>query len=313
MAVQRPILTVTLNPALDVSARTGRVMPGPKLRLEAVRIDPGGGGVNVARAVMRLGGQASAFVVLGGSVGDRLAGLLLAEGVPLVRHAIPAESRESLAVTDAAGAQWRFVLPGPEMAGSEALLDAIAAAAAPDAVVVLSGSQPPGVAAGFPTLLARALPGRRLIVDTSGPALQVVAKGPTTCVHTLRMDQSEAEVIAGAPLATLRDVADLAERLVKAGAADVVIAAHGADGNVLADGAGRWLCRPPPVQVVSTVGAGDSFTAGYALALALGQGLSLALQAGTAAAAAAVMTPGTELCRRADAERLLAACVPERV
>ena len=300
------IVTVTLNPALDVAGATDRVVPGPKLRVSGVTTDPGGGGINVARVVVRLGGEVLALAVLGGATGAQVAALLAAEGVPV--QAIPAtgETRQSLSVTDAAGDQWRFVLPGPPAPDAAALIAAVAAAAPPGALVVLSGSQPPGLEDGFAPRLAQGLPGRRLVVDTSGPALVATLAGQG--LHSLRMDQAEAEAAAGHALPRAEDTAGFCGGLVARGVAQVVIAARGATGNVLVSGAGAWLCAPPVVPVVSAVGAGDSFTAAYVLALDRGGDLADALRAGTAAAAAAVTTPGTDLCHPADVARLAPLC-----
>lgn len=300
------IVTVTLNPALDVAGVTDRVVPGPKLRVSGVTTDPGGGGINVARVVVRLGGAATALAVLGGATGAQVADLLAAEGVPVQTIPVAGDTRQSLSVTDAGGNQWRFVLPGPVAPAAPTLIAAIAGAAPPGAVVVLSGSQPPGLDDGFATRLAEALPGRRLVVDTSGPALAAVLVGRG--LHTLRMDRAEAEAAAGHALPRAEDAADFCGGLVARGVAQVVIAARGPSGNVLASADGAWLCVPPEVAVVSAVGAGDSFTAAYVLALDRGEDLAQALSAGTAAAAAAVTTPATRLCHRADVDRLLPQC-----
>lgn len=300
------IVTATLNPALDVAGVTDRVVPGPKLRVSGVTTDPGGGGINVARVVRRLGGKALALAVLGGATGAQVAALLAAEDVPL--QVIPAtgDTRQSLSVTDAAGDQWRFVLPGPPAPDAATLVARIAAAAPPGALVVLSGSLPPGLADGFVSQLAQGLPGRRLVVDTSGPALAATLAGQG--LHTLRMDRAEAEAAAGHALPRAEDTAEFCGGLVARGVAQVAIAARGAAGNVLVSDAGAWLCVPPLVPVVSAVGAGDSFTAAYVLALDRGDPLDHALRAGTAAAAAAVTTPGTDLCHPADVARLAPLC-----
>jgi 6-phosphofructokinase 2 len=305
------IVTVTLNPALDVAGRCDAVCPGPKLRVQDVTTEPGGGGINVARAVQALGGQAQALAVLGGATGAQLAALLEAEGVALTVIPGAGETRQSLSVTDAGGAQWRLVLPGPPAPDATALQTTIAAAAPMGALVVLSGSPPPGLADDFAQALSAALPGRRLVLDTSGPALKAAMTGRG--LHTLRMDRAEAEGAAGHGLPGPQDTGEFCGGLVARGAAQVVIAARGAEGNVLASREGIWFCAPPVVPVVSAVGAGDSFTAGYTLALDRGAALPDALRAGTAAAAAAVMTPGTQLCRRADAERLAPLCCLTRL
>lgn len=311
------LLTITLNPALDLSSAVDRVVPGPKLRLDAPRAEPGGGGINVARAVAILGGAPRAIAALGGVAGAQVAALLQDSGVSLARLDIPGETRQSLAVTDRSdGAQYRLQFPGPVWAPAmeAAMADLIVAEAAaigPGAVTVLSGSQPPGMAPDFPQRLIRRLgPGARVIVDTSGPAMDrlVAAPEPGAAPRVLRMDQAEAEGQAGHPLPDRAASLAFARGLVARGVADCVIVALGAEGSVLATADGAWHARPPHVEVASKVGAGDSFTGAFALALARGQGWDTALRAGTAAAAAAVMTPGTELCRAADADAIERRC-----
>jgi 6-phosphofructokinase 2 len=311
---QRPVLTVTLNPAVDFAGRVAQVEAGPKLRLSEPRTDPGGGGINAARALLRLGGRATAFVALGGAMGAQLAWLLHAERVPLVPFDAPGETRHSLSVTETAtGGEYRFVLPGSDWtpAQADAVLDAVAAAADPRAVVLLSGSQPPGLPDDFPARLARRLdPQALLMVDTSGAPLDRMVDLPEAdaAPAVLRMDDAEAEAVAGRALPAPADTADFAAALVARGVARCAVIARGAEGSVLAGPEGRFHCTPPQVEVASKVGAGDSFSGAFALALARGQDATAALRAGTAAAAAAVMTPGTELCRAEDAARLAPLC-----
>lgn len=307
-----PILTVTLNPALDLSTATDSVHPGPKLRCDPPRVDPGGGGINISRVLARLRGEACAFVALGGATGERLTAALAAERIATLPFAAPGETRESLAVTDrATGRQFRFVLPGPAWPGTRvrAALSAIAGAAEPGALVVLSGSVPPGFPDDLPITLARRLArkGARLVLDTSGAVLARAADGGTG-LHVLRMDAAEAEALAGGRLKTRGDSADFAETLARRGAAEIVVIARGADGSVLATARERWFAAAADVRVTSKVGAGDSFLAAFTLALARRRPLPRALQEGTAAASAAVMTEATELCRAADVRRLVAAC-----
>lgn len=304
-----PILTLTLNPALDLSTAADGIRPGPKLRCDPPVTEPGGGGVNVARVIARLGAPVRAVVALGGPTGARLAALLAAEGVAVEAVEAPGDTRLSLAVTDrASGAQWRFVLPGPDWtaAAAGALAGRVALAAAAGAIVVLSGSQPPGVPDDFAARLAADLDraGARLFVDTSGAALRRLAAGPSA-VAVLRLDEAEAEELAGVPLpdraASLAFAAGLCDR----GVARTVVLARGAEGSVLAAPGLRLAAVPPVVPVASKVGAGDSFTAAFVVALARGEGPGAALAQGTAAAAAAVMTPASELARAADIARLV--------
>ncbi len=314
---QHPILTVTLNPALDLATSAEDIRPGPKLRCAEPEIDPGGGGINVSRAIAILRGQSRVFVALGGATGQRLRDLLAAEGVETLPFDIPGETRQSLSVSDrTSGGQYRFVLPGPHWAAELAgdALAAITDALTPDTVAVLSGSLPPGVDAAFPALLAARMraKGGRLLVDTSGPALDALITRPGG-IDVLRMDYHEAQHLARDPLKSRAQTAAFAENLRARGAADIVVIARGADGSVLAGPDGRWIASRPAPQVVSAVGAGDSFVAAFTLATARALPPPEALRHGTAAASAAVMTPATRLCTWEETQKALEECVLERV
>ncbi|SPF77958.1 1-phosphofructokinase family hexose kinase [Pseudoprimorskyibacter insulae] len=307
------ILTITLNPALDLSCAAPSISPGPKLRCTAPVAEPGGGGINVARAVSHLDGKARALVALGGATGAQLGDLLNAGGIETVAFNAPGDTRQSLAVTDqSTGGQYRFVMPGPVWAQSDIdrLINAVAAQTRPGGLVVISGSMPPGCPAGLIADLSRKTrdAGGRAILDTSGEALRMAATQTDRAAFILRMDSGEAEELAGRPLPDRLDSAGLARDLVTSGAAEAVVIARGADGSVMACADGRWHTMAADVPVVSKVGAGDSFVGGMSLALARGDTLPDALQFGAAAASSAVMTPGTELCRREDAERLRPLC-----
>ena len=312
-----PVLTLTLNPALDISVETPHVIAGPKLRCTPPARHPGGGGVNVSRVIRRLGGQTLALLALGGATGERLADLLRQEGVATSRLPAPGETRENLTVNDATtGAQYRFMLPGPcwRKRDADIALRTAAAMTAPGQFIVLSGSLPPGIAADFPIRLQRrvARSGARLVVDTSGAPL-TAAIGQAAGLALLRLDAAEAEAEAGQPLASARESAAFAMSLVQRGVAFRVVIARGAEGSVMAGPEGCTYVRAPAVSVVSRVGAGDSFVAAMVLALSRGRTPERALSEGMAAASAAVMTPGTELCRAQDARRLVRDCPVTRL
>ncbi|AUH32924.1 1-phosphofructokinase family hexose kinase [Paracoccus tegillarcae] len=305
---QDPILTITLNPALDLSTAADEVRPELKLRCDKPLVDPGGGGINVSRAIRILGGTSAALVALGGATGTRIAELLKADGLKVMRLTAPGETRQSLAVTDrASGKQFRFVLPGPEWhrANVADAMSAIAEAARAGGWVVLSGSNPPGVPAGFAQMLAVRLKdsAARLLVDTSGEALRAIAASSTP-VDVLRMDSHEAQDLAGRDLPLRSDSAAFAAGLVRDGVAHAVIVARGADGSVIAGQDGCWHAEAAKVPVVSAVGAGDSFVAGFLRATAQNQPVDQALALGAAAASAACMTPATELCHAKDVWQL---------
>ncbi|MCB1440534.1 MAG: 1-phosphofructokinase family hexose kinase [Nitratireductor sp.] len=307
------ILTITLNPTVDLSIHADAMEPDRKLRCSRPETDPGGGGINVSRAINELGGHSTAFVAVGGPTGDKVMRLLAEAGIALAPFPAPGETRQSLTVTDrSSGQQYRFVMPGPDWRKSDvsSAISRIARAAPEDGMVVLSGSQPPGVPADFPARLAAriARTKARFFLDTSGKALSNLLEAPTKPADVLRMDELEARELAGRELATRSESADFAQSLVKRGIAHAVIVARGSDSNILATSDNRYAVEVPSVPVVSKVGAGDSFVAGFTLALARGQPLPAALQYGAASAAAAVMTPATDLCRASDVRKLLPAC-----
>lgn len=311
MIPQTQIVTLTLNPALDMASSVARLLPDQKLRCSEPMLDPGGGGLNVSRAIAALGGESLALVALGGLTGDRLAGLIRQEGVPFLALTAPGETRQSLTVTDlATGRQYRFMMPGPVWGPEDQarVFHLLRASVRPGAFGVISGSQPPGVPADFPGQLARAMPGVQVVLDTSGPALAEAVAHPIPGLHILRMDGAEAEELAAGPLADRRDTADFAQSLVRRGVAQRVVVARGADGNVLADAGQRLFAPAAKVPVVSTVGAGDSFVGGLVMMLARGAEPAEALAFAGAAASAAVTTDATQLCRLEDVLRLLPHC-----
>ena len=312
------ILTVTLNPTVDYSTSAEAVKPEMKLRCTRPDTDPGGGGINVSRAITILGGHSTAFVAVGGPVGDKLVRLLAEAGIGLAPFPAPGETRQSFSVHDrSTGQQYRFVMPGPDwpVGAVNAALARIGRAAPRGGIVVLSGSQPPGVPDDFPARLASriARAGSRLILDTSGAALHHLLHSSVAPAHVLRMDSDEAEGLAGTPLTTRAASADFAQSLVAHGLAQMVIVARGDDGSVLASAQERWHAAAAEVAVVSKVGAGDSFVGGFAFALSRGDAPERALQIGVAAASSAVTTKATQLCRAADVRRLTPLCTLSRV
>jgi 6-phosphofructokinase 2 len=307
------ILTVTLNPALDLETRAPALVPGHKLRCAPPRIDPGGGGINVARAIHVLGGEAKAAVAVGGPVGAGLLERMISAGHSVAALPAPGETRQNLSVIEeSTGAQYRFIFPGPQW--TQADLDAAKAVllplVAPGDLVVLSGSVPPGLAPSAMTDLARTLrdAGGRVVADTSGAALADLASAGLG-LTVLRMDMAEAEDLLGRKLATAKDTADAGSDLVASGAADIAILARGAEGSILATATERWFAPAADVPVVSVTGAGDSFVAGATLALSRGMPLPDVLCWGACAASAAVTTEATQLCDPVIFRTILADCV----
>ncbi|POH60050.1 phosphofructokinase [Cryobacterium zongtaii] len=301
-----PILTFTINPALDVSTSTAHVTGEHKLRCSATRIDPGGGGINVARVIRRLGGTALSLYAAGGPTGDAFRQLIAAEGLPTVLMPIHQSTRQSFTVDETdSGKQFRFVLQGPEVTEAEwtACLDTLAATMPAGGYIVASGSLPPGVPDDFYARVARLArgTGTRCIVDASGPALSAaLAEGVFLVKPSLR----ELEAHSGVKLDTPESQAGAAAQLVASGAAEYVALTLGGAGAILASASGVIRSDVPRVTVISTVGAGDSFLGAFVLRLAQGRSAEEAFRSGVAAGSATASTPATELCHRADVERL---------
>lgn len=300
------ILTITMNPALDVSTSTGKVMDTHKLRCSAAQFHPGGGGINVARVVRRLGGDCLALCPAGGVNGQRLRQLLDQEQVRSHWIAIADETRESFSVHEtSSGRDFRFVLPGPALTVPEwqACLDFVSKLDVPPAYMVASGSLPPGVPVDFYaqlTKLARSR-GSRVVVDTSGPALvAALAEG----VYLVKPSLRELRELTGLPLAGEPQWREAAKRIILAGQAQVVALSLGEDGALLVTADTALRARGVPVKVTSTIGAGDSFVGGMVWALNRGGDLAQAFRYGMASGAAALLTAGTALCQATDVERL---------
>ncbi|HSV78372.1 MAG TPA: 1-phosphofructokinase family hexose kinase [Ramlibacter sp.] len=301
------ILTLTPNPAVDVSTTTRKVEPTDKLRCSAAQVHPGGGGINVARVVARLGGEVTAPYPAGGPTGDLLDRLLRDEGLATVRIAIGAETRESFSVHETStGLDWRFVLPGPVLSTAEwqACQDRAAALAQGCGYVVASGSLPPGVPVDGYARLARLLAARDvpLALDASGSALAAALEfGVALVKPSLR----ELEEFTGGTLPGLADRVAACRGLVERRRARMVALSLGAEGAVLVTEHGAWHAPALEVPVVSTIGAGDSFLGGLVAALARGRDPDAAFAQAIAASAAALLSAGTALCRPEDVERLL--------
>ncbi len=298
------ILTITVNPALDLSTEAPAVVPDRKLRCTAPRVQPGGGGVNVSRAIANLGGHSRTLIAYGGPTGEMLVQMLREEGLEPLSLGVTYPTRQSVTVRDAAnGLQYRFMMPGPPWtpADCEAARTAIADETRPGDLIVVSGSNPPGLPDDFfLTLNAEvAEHGGRMIIDTSGPSLSRVASTGAK-LFTVRMDLAEARELSGEPLVHIEEVAQLARSLRDKGAAENVLIAAGAQGTVIVCEDWVGLTRPPVVVPLSKVGAGDSFIGAYANALTQGEDPVTACAWGTAAAASAVTTPDTDLCKPKD-------------
>jgi 6-phosphofructokinase 2 len=270
-----------------------------------VRYDPGGGGINVARVARTLGADAIIVFPAGGYTGQVLCTLLEQSGLPHRCVPIVGRTRQSLTVDErSSGQQFRFVFPGPHLTDSEQqdCLDVLAESMEGARIVVVTGSLPPGVRAGFFQSIADVVQrrGLRLLLDTSGDALRNMSGG----VHVLKPSERELQDCVGRELRTMGEQVDAARELISNGISETVVVSLGARGALLVTAESHEAFPALDVPVRSAVGAGDSMVAGVAVGLVRGYDLRTALCLGTAAGAATVITPGTELCRREDVDRL---------
>ncbi len=290
-------LTLTLNPALDIATTVDRVVDAHKLRCSAPNAHPGGGGINVARVLRRFDADVLAVATAGGPTGERLGALLAREQVRAAWIPIAQATRESFTVSESStGREFRFVLPGPTLSAPEwqACLQRIGEMP-PPAYLVASGSLPPGVPDDFYARLAYLARQRgiRMVLDASGPPLQAaLAEGVWGVKPSLR----ELRQLTGQPLDTLPDQLQAARGLVASGRAQVIGLSLGPRGALMVSASEAASAPALDVPVASTVGAGDSFLAGWLAAWEAGHGLQDALKTAVAAASAALLSPGTALC-----------------
>lgn len=302
------IVTLTLSPALDSATSIARLCPDAKLRCSEPHYAPGGGGINVARAIHQLGGSALALFPAGGPTGLHLAELLAAEDVPCQTVPIDAWTRECFNVVEKASAQqYRFVLPGARLSETEqAQLLAVLAGLPELDYLVISGSLPAGLAADFIARLLRiaAQRGARCILDSSGEVLrQALDIGG---LFLIKPNFNELRALSGEDIDDSDQLVGVVRGLVEAGKCAAVLVSLGPQGALLVTRELTERITAPTVRKLSTVGAGDSQVGAVTLKLAQGASLSEAARYGVAAGSAAIITAGSELCRRADTERLFA-------
>ena len=308
------IVTVTLNPAVDETLTVQRLQLGETNRIHETDIDPGGKGLNVGRAVKRLGRPAVVIAFVGGETGQFIRNRLERENVETDLVEIEEPTRVNISVLDeSTGIQTNLHHDGPTVGPAD--LHAVEAKIEewlPEAVVaVLGGSLPPGAPADTYARLIESLRANdvRTILDTSGAAL---VEGIKARPHMIKPNLREARELLGRTIETDEDVLQAARELVDRGVGAVVLS-MGRRGAIAASPEGAWKAVPPEVTTDSTIGAGDSMVAGLAIGVYEHSSLAEGLALGTAAAAATVTTPGTELCRAEDVQALLPRVKVERL
>ena len=314
----RRLVCVSLNAAVDKTAAVDRLVPGEINRPELLSVVPGGKAINVARAAVGLGLPASVVAVVGGHTGAWLEEALVAGGLTARPVRVAGETRTCLSVLDrSTGRLTEFYEAGLDLddagwAAVEAAVSAELVSDAGGAVVVVSGSLPPGApvdACARIVRLARAA-GARCAVDIGGPELGLaVAAGPWLA----KVNAREAAEATGLPSGDEPETLAAARALQAAGAR-IAVVSRGVHGALVVDEAGvAWRIGPPPERGPYSVGSGDSLLAGFAAALAAGHPTAEAARRGSAAAAANALRPGQGEIDPADIARLLPLITLERL
>ena len=298
------IVTITLNPTVDKSTRVEKLVAEQKLNCETPKYEPGGGGINVSRALKRLGSDSISVFPAGGRTGELLQELLREENIGQKVVITKNETRENFVVVDnSSNQQYRFGMPGPEMQPNEVeQFIALIKQMSPEWIVV-SGSLPPGVNPDFVAeigSLSRKLKAK-FIVDTSGEALKHAVDGG---VYLLKPNLGELSKLVGVETLDNESVDEAAKDLVAKGKCEIVVVSMGPMGACLVSKDIEEHVSAPAVKKLSTVGAGDSMLAGMIHALSEGRDLQEVVRLGVACGTAATMNPGTELFKVADVEKL---------
>lgn len=298
------VVTLTLNPALDKSTHVEQLVPEQKLRCAALQMDAGGGGINVSKGIRKLGGESMAVFPVGGANGRMLCDLLKAGGIAIAPLETNGETRENFSVVESStNAQYRFTLPGSELSIQDAEACLRLVAAQKPEYWVVSGSLPPGLSPDFMEYVAAFAKeiGTRLLLDTSGAALQAAADEG---LYLLKPNLGELSALVGVETLELDQVDDAAMEIIKRGHCEVVVVSLGPQGALLATREGFEHIPAPMVKKQTTVGAGDSMVAGMVWALGEGMSPRDMAQMGVACGSAATMNSGTQLFNPDDAWRL---------
>lgn len=307
------IVTITFNPCIDKSAAVPELIPEKKLSCTEPRFEPGGGGINVARAIKKLGGEATAIYPSGGYTGNFFNDLLAKENVPAIIIEIENSLRENVIVMEeSSNKQFRFGFPGAKLAEQEwqQCIDAIGKINNVE-FLVASGSLPEGVPDDIFARLATISKKKnlKLVVDTSKAALRHAANEG---VFMLKPNLNELSSLLGKKELSIEDVAPAAKEIIEKRYCEVLLVSLGEKGAGLYTHDDQIKVSAPKVEKKSTVGAGDSMVAGFVLSLSQGKNFENALRYGVACGTAATMQSGTELCNKKNADALYQMIVGEK-
>jgi 6-phosphofructokinase 2 len=298
------IVTLTVNPAVDKSTKFSGLVAEQKIRCENPHFDAGGGGINVSKAIARLGGKSTAVFTAGGPTGNLLQDLLTKENIDFLTIQTQNWTRENFIAVDVlTNAQYRFGMPGAEILPEEANAILQKIEALKPEFLVASGSLSVGLGDDFYEKVAAVSRkiGSKLVIDTSGePLKNAIDEG----VFLLKPNVGELAKLVEEESLETDQVDEAAREIIAKGGCEIVVVSLGPQGAVLVT---KDICEhipAPSVQKKSTVGAGDSMVGGMVWALSTGKSLHEMLRWGVACGSAATMNEGTQLFKQADAQRL---------
>lgn len=299
------IVTLTINPSLDKSTHFTGLIAEQKIRCEKPRYDAGGGGINVSKAISKLGGNSTCIFTSGGSTGEMLEELLVKEEIESIAIKTKNWTRENfIAFENTTKAQYRFGFPGNEFSDveKEKILQTIIDLKTD--YLVISGSLNEGLPSDFYKKIAAIAKESnvKVIVDTSGEALKKVLE---TGVYLIKPNIGELAKLIGVERLELPEVEKSAKKLIENGSAEIVVVSLGAEGAILVTKDETHLVKAPKVEKKSTVGAGDSMVGGLVWALSQNKTLKEVIQIGVCCGTAATMNEGTQLFNVEDVMRLL--------
>ncbi len=300
------IVTLTINPALDKTTSVDKLLPEKKLRCDAMSVEAGGGGINVSKAIIELGGKTTAVFTSGGMNGRAIEAYLEQRSIPFETVAIEQETRESVTVLEkVSNNQFRFVMPGPTIREKEVqkCLDMLEKLR-PD-ILVASGSLAPGLGEDFLARVSGICKGcdTKFIADTSGKPLQAVVESG---VYLLKPNLHELSTLAGVEELQMDMVDDAAQEVIAKGKVQVIVVSMGQSGAMLVTKDIVATIPAPIVRKKSTVGAGDSMVGGMAYKIDAGADVVEMAMFGVACGTAATMNAGSQLFKKPDVERLYA-------
>ncbi len=302
----KKIITLTINPVVDKDTSVAGVKPNTKLRCVSPTYYAGGGGINVSRANKKLGGESLCMYLAGGPTGSHLQQLVSDDGIAQEVISIEGWTRDNLSVTDTiTNLQYRFGVPGPNVKEKEwqQVLMVLEAYVQKDDYLVASGKLPSGVPTDFYVKVSEITNRKdaKLVLDTSGKALLPSMKAK---IYMMKPNLGELSIICGVDFISAIELESLAKKFLEQNNCEVLVVSMGPKGALLATKDRMEHIPAPTVLQKSTIGAGDSMVAGMVLSLLKGKSLTEMAKYGVACGTAATIHPGTQLCKKADADNL---------